>query len=288
MITPQLGALKDPIDERDYPIKAFLRPKVAAVPTSVDVSGTMPPVRDQGTEGSCVSFATTAAKEYDEGMFATYLSPRFIADRIQLDADSGAYPRDAMDVLLHEGVCPEECQPYIARVHSLGCLKASELASSNRIRAYARLNTLDEMKQYLNERGAFVASFRVTQNWFSPVQGLVVPQGAIIGGHAVCVVGYDDTKQVIKFRNSWGNGWGANGYGYLPYISVGQYLMDAWSMVDIPEEAEYPPSPRPVPPQPEPEPTPIPPEPEPIPVPPIKKNWIQVLIEFLLNLFKRK
>src|SRR5262249_56575528 len=37
------------------------------------------------------------------------------------------------------------------------------------------------------------------------------------GGHAVCIVGYDDQKRQFKFINSWGTGWGDHGYGYLPY-----------------------------------------------------------------------
>ena len=269
MIKPKLGALKDPKDERDYQIKSFLKAKTVVLPSSVDKSTSALTVRNQENEGSCVSFATTAAKEYDEGLNSPYLSPRFIADRIQLDADSGAYPRDAMDVLLKEGVCPEECQPYIARVHTDPCLRSGELAKENKIKAYARLNTLDEMKQYLYERGPFMASFQVTNEWYTPLNGLIVPQGPRIGGHAVCIVGYDDVRQVIKFRNSWGRGWGANGYGYLPYISVGQYLMDAWSMVDVPEVEEEKPSP----------------EPQPTPEP--QKNWISLLLQFILRLFRR-
>lgn len=270
----QLGALKDPVDQRDYLVRGFLTIKTVDLPTKHDVSGTMSPIRNQGSEGSCVSFASTAAKEYDELMTDSYLSPRFIADRIQKDADSGAYPRDAMDVLLREGVCTEECQPYVAREIINPCLNSEKLAAENKIKAYARLYTLDEMKRYLYERGAFMASFRVTDEWFHPVQGLVTPTGPVIGGHAVCIVGYDNEKSLMKFRNSWGPTWGDAGYGYLPYITVTQYLMDAWSMVDVPDaEEEKPVPPKPEPPSPKPEPTPAP------------KNWVQILIEWIINYF---
>ena len=50
----------------------------------------------------------------------------------------------------------------------------------------------------------------------------------LLGGHAVLAVGYDDNKQIgsappgaLKFRNSWGVGWGDGGYGWMPY----QYLL---------------------------------------------------------------
>ena len=38
-----------------------------------------------------------------------------------------------------------------------------------------------------------------------------------IGGHEVLMVGYDDATQLFKVRNSWGPGWGLNGYFLMPY-----------------------------------------------------------------------
>ena len=46
----------------------------------------------------------------------------------------------------------------------------------------------------------------------------------VLGGHAVSIVGYDDTMPVdgrspgrFIVRNSWGTSWGDNGYFYMPY-----------------------------------------------------------------------
>ena len=50
--------------------------------------------------------------------------------------------------------------------------------------------------------------------------GLVpVPQSGekLLGGHAIVLVGFDESKQLVEFRNSWGDGWGDYGYGWLPY-----------------------------------------------------------------------
>jgi len=54
-----------------------------------------------------------------------------------------------------------------------------------------------------------------------------------IGGYAICAVGYDDKKKLIKFKNSWSLKWGEKGYGYLSYAYIERYMMDAWSSVDI-------------------------------------------------------
>jgi C1A family cysteine protease len=54
-----------------------------------------------------------------------------------------------------------------------------------------------------------------------------------LGGHAICPVGYDDKKKLVKFKNSWSESWGDDGYGYLPYAYIEKYMMDAWSSVDV-------------------------------------------------------
>ena len=65
----------------------------------------------------------------------------------------------------------------------------------------------------------------------------------VAGGHAVLAIGYDDnlkitntntgqsTKGALIIRNSWGAGWGDNGYGALPYDYVTKGLaVDFWSL----------------------------------------------------------
>lgn len=37
--------------------------------------------------------------------------------------------------------------------------------------------------------------------------------------HAITIVGWDDSKQAWLFKNSWGPGWGNNGYGWMGYNS---------------------------------------------------------------------
>ena len=53
------------------------------------------------------------------------------------------------------------------------------------------------------------------------------------GGHALCIMGYDDSKNLFKFKNSWGSAWGDGGYGYLTYDYMKQYCVDAWSDTDL-------------------------------------------------------
>jgi len=66
--------------------------------------------------------------------------------------------------------------------------------------------------------------------------------------HAVMIAGYDDaqviwneddaraTKTIGAFKvlNSWGTGWGANGFGWLPYQYILRRLAsDVWSIIKM-------------------------------------------------------
>ena len=47
--------------------------------------------------------------------------------------------------------------------------------------------------------------------------GIYRPSGAVIGGHAEYVVGWDDDLQRIEVANSWGTGFGDAGFVWFPY-----------------------------------------------------------------------
>ena len=85
------------------------------------------------------------------------------------------------------------------------------------------------MKGCLAQGYPFVFGFTVYESFESqPVaQTGVVPMPAsgeaVLGGHAVMAVGYDDSQQRFIVRNSWGNGWGMQGYFTIPYA----YLLDS-------------------------------------------------------------
>src|SRR5262249_10772479 len=60
----------------------------------------------------------------------------------------------------------------------------------------------------------------------------IPPPSQVFDGHTVAEVGYrDDPSQpgggVLIFRNSNGPRWGENGYAYIPYAYIQQYVNDA-------------------------------------------------------------
>lgn len=61
---------------------------------------------------------------------------------------------------------------------------------------------------------------------------LPAPSESVLGGHAVVAVGYDDAGQCFIVRNSWGDGWGMQGYCTMPYAYLAQRSLasDFWTV----------------------------------------------------------
>lgn len=238
----KLGCIKDTFDERDYLMRAYL--PVKKLPQRVDWSAKMSPVRDQGDEGTCVGFATACGmKEYQEHIDyqkIVVLSPRYIyaqAKKIDdMPNEEGTTIRAAMKALKSKGVCQERFWPYQPHQRTAAKKGAASNAQRFRVVSYARILNLVELRLSLASKGPCVIGIMVFKGMMNTRTGLVpMPErfDRILGGHAICPVGYDDKKKLIKFKNSWSVGWGSKGYGWLPYEYIEQYMMDAWSSVDI-------------------------------------------------------
>jgi len=147
-----------------------------------------------------------------------------------INSDSGATIYDGIKALKIYGVCPEQFWPYDIRKYKITppaiCYRRAKLHRV--LAAYNVRQNLETMKGYLAAGNPFVIGITVYEEFESdgaartgdiPMPG---QNSQLLGGHALIVVGYDDSTQRFKFRNSWGTGWGNNGYGTLPY----KYLLD--------------------------------------------------------------
>jgi C1A family cysteine protease len=237
----RLGCKQDKLDERDYLMRAYL--PALKLPAKVDHSGKMSPVRDQGDEGTCVGFASVAGmKEYQEKQDYSKLvglSPRFLYNeckKIDGIPGEGTTIRTAMKVLKSLGVCQEKYWPYKPHQSDKPKSGAKDNARKFNVFTYARILNLGELKMSLVEKGPCVIGVQVFNGMMETKNGVVplpAKRESALGGHAICPVGYDDKKALVKFKNSWSNNWGDKGYGYLPYSYIDKYMMDAWSSVDV-------------------------------------------------------
>jgi len=110
------------------------------------------------------------------------------------------------------------------------------VARWNKIGAYRRVTNVDDLVRAL-QYGPVPIGVGIFREMFLVGPGGFVADPAnvneMFGGHAICAVGYSQSKKRIKFKNSWGRSWGRSGYGYLSYNYINNYMWDAWTCDDI-------------------------------------------------------
>lgn len=240
------GIHKDTVDVRDFLIKSFFVKE--EIPNFFDLTDKMTPVRNQLQDGSCAGFAGTACKEYldqiDYNKFVE-LSPRYLYEEArELSGHAeGTSLRAIMKILVTKGVCLETYWPYQVPQEIPVSDNADENAVTYKIKAYARILNLEELKHALVEFGAILAGIYVYKSIRKTGLDGIVPtpnkawpsNWKPLGGHAITFCGFDNSQKLVKFKNSWGKEWGQGGYGYLTYQYIRDNMLDCYSMVDVPE-----------------------------------------------------
>jgi C1A family cysteine protease len=241
------GWTPDLPDQRDH-LYAAPPPILGQLPPSTDLTSSCPPVYDQGQLGSCTANAIAAAIEFDRlkqklpdivpSRLFIYYNEREMEGTV--NSDSGAQIRDGIKSVAQQGVCPEQEWPYdISKFTQKPPVKAYPDALTDRAVSYQRvLQNLTQMRGCLASGYPFVFGFTVYTSFESPEVAktghapLPTPGEQQIGGHAVTAVGYDDSKQWMIVRNSWGPGWGMKGYFTLPYsyLSQSSLAADFWTI----------------------------------------------------------
>lgn len=233
----KLGCIDDPKDNRDLVMRNFI--PFAIVPPKLSYRAQMLPIRNQKNEGVCVGFASAAMKEYQDSKERgrnIILSPRFIyhicKERDGIPNQEGTYIRVAMKVLCEKGDCEENLLPYIPHQKISLNDKHYKNAENYKGLAYAKLLSIQDMKQSLYTNGPFVAGVQVFETWMKN-KGEIIKGGIKqYGGHAITITGYDEKEKYFEFKNSWGN-WANLGYGKLSYDYINNYCMSAWALTDV-------------------------------------------------------
>lgn len=269
---PRLGL--NFIDENTYrSIPLANTPLLGNLPQSIDLSDDFPVPGNQGQQSSCVGWALSYLKTYQEKAERKWslnaqnhnFSPAYIYNQIRLSKSScegGSNFVDGMNLLRREGAATLADFPYDeTSCDALPNNFVKQTARQFSIADWRRVNPQDEIEIKTQVASGFPVAIGMTvDESFRHLHGPAIytgPTAASIGGHAMVVVGYSDEKSAFKVINSWRTSWGDGGFGWISYAAFRQAVREAYVAQDI--------VPRPFSPTPAPAPTP---GPTPTPVPP--------------------
>ncbi|MEJ8844660.1 Ig-like domain-containing protein [Lacibacter sp. H375] len=216
-------------------ITITLNTTVVEPPSTSGFRLTMPPVGNQGSEGSCVAFsvgyaARSAEQYYRSGATsysnaATIFSPEFLYNQIKFNSDcnSGSAMQTALDFIKLNGICTFQTMPYSS---SNGCStlptsSQSSEAQNYKISSYAKLFTTDRaaIKSMVTQKHPVIISILADNSFISAKAGFIWKTYSGSGSlpHSVVICGYDDAKNAYLIMNSWGTAWGDAGYSWIDY-----------------------------------------------------------------------
>lgn len=210
----------------------------------LDLSPQLLAVRDQGTRGTCVAFAVTAAHEHarlSRGAGALLGVEMLFWGCKQADADpdDGTTFAAASTALAADAQSTEALWPYdTTRDHRSSAYRppAAALQPSERRRATLApiTATLPGIAEQLHAGHLIVVGLELWDAFYACSSSTIQPPDADFdgGGHAVCLVGMDEDARRVKVRNSWGTSWGDGGCAWLSFAGLASALLDAWVVRD--------------------------------------------------------
>lgn len=205
----------------------------------------MTPVKDQAQCGSCWAFAIAGA--FEANLKIKYYAPEEDVDLSEQDLTScscsGCDGGDISCAFYHlnmDGIPDEECDPYRASDPpcGTGLCEDNEMRSRKLEDAYRIPSNIDVIKQYIMQ-GPLYVTFVVYESFFGYGGGVYepIPGEPVAGGHAVVMLGWNDADSSWLCKNSWGNGWGMEGYFKIKWGTCG---IDDYPWQLIPKDPEYP------------------------------------------------
>lgn len=237
------------------------------VPLSYSLKQYAPPVGDQSTYSTCVGWSTTYAgmtilenimlkRNGSEVLTEKCFSPQLTYDICRFESDNdcteGLYIINALNMLKDIGTIrfekyPSICEDNLNR-HGLERIYNDTISQDSlslllkdikttRLSGFIPLggaNIVDNIKYYLSKNMPVIFSTEMYNSLLS-IPASSVWSGVtdnFIGGHAMCVVGYDDNKEggAFEIMNSWGTEWSDKGYVWFKYEDFSKVTDEAYAL----------------------------------------------------------
>jgi C1A family cysteine protease len=192
-----------------------------ALPTSY--TGYYTSIKNQGSCGSCWAFAIIGSFE---GSYKrkTGSSPNF-SEQYILDCNTqgyscsgGYFSAQNMNASPY-GARNESCYPYVAykKSCSSSCSYVARISSWAYISGSSSVPTTSAIKQKIYDRGIVAAAVTADSYFQAYTGGTYTRNNTGSPNHAICLMGWDDSRGAWRLKNSWGTGWGESGFMWIKY-----------------------------------------------------------------------
>ncbi|MCU0288967.1 MAG: C1 family peptidase [Acidobacteria bacterium] len=180
-------------------------------------------IKDQGNCGSCWAFATIGLMEamiLKKDGIEVNLSEQHLVSCNPWDwGCNGGYW--ANDMLVNPGAMMETCFPYTATDApcNTSCPFPYQIQGWAFITSDDEVPPTESIKQAIYTYGAVQAGI-FADTWFQSYTSGVLnrcKKNPNWSNHAIMLVGWDDSLGAWRLKNSWGTGWGENGYMWIKY-----------------------------------------------------------------------
>lgn len=254
------GAIMDAEEEIRYnemPMKSpNLKYQTVELESSASLKSYLPNIENQGQYGTCVGWSTTyygrtlldaKAKNNTNTEIISQLAYAPIFTYLQSNVDNdinckeGAYITKALEVLKTKGAPLYKDFNYMCT--SQIPQDIMNLADDNKLKTYAKIFDKNDdykfktemLKRSLSNGYPVIIGFDVYSSFNTATTIYKKPTSydAYIGGHAMCVIGYDDNKYggAVEIVNSWGTNWGNSGFIWVPYQDFFNLTKYAYEMI---------------------------------------------------------
>jgi C1A family cysteine protease len=213
----------------------------------IDHASQLLPVRNQGAKrGTCLAFAASTVHEHARGRrrgtACAVLSVESLywhCKQIDGTVSEGTSFPSARKAIKDSGQCEEHhwpYDPYLDATSGYGRPAAAIAAANMRRASMTAVGTYEqEICDALRDGHVILAGFELWEGFYECRSAdLPAPSGDIDSGalHAVCLVGLDEQRKLVKVRNSWGQIWGEDGYAWMALAGLQDSLLEAWKVED--------------------------------------------------------
>ena len=235
----------DPPDLRDRLYNPTLRPLLAELNARpFEDPDWLARVQNQGSTSACTGFALAAMVDLLEQRahpdlpheptscyMLYYMARRY--DEIPGDDPSiGSTARGGMKAWHQHGACRRRYWDSLDHDPTTADPEWQADAFRSPLGAYFRVDHTEiaDLHAAINETGAVYVTAMIHDGWYTPdPETGAIPYSSTsreVGGHAFLLVGYD--QRGFWIQNSWGTGWGKQGFARLSYGDWRAHSWDAW------------------------------------------------------------